>query len=153
MVDKKLKSYSYDVSKLESFASARVEDVNASFKDLTEVCGRIRKKPTEWAVDFLGRAANMEIPIMYKRHNKRLGHRSELGGQRGRYPQKAVKIVLKALNSAIANAVQKSMSTDLIIAHASANKKHTYSRMASKGGLMKSDLETSRVEIIVTEKK
>ena len=133
-------------------ASARVEDVNASFKDLAEVCGRIRNKSTDWAVDFLEKAAKGEVPVMYKRHNKKLGHRKELGGKKGRYPKKAAKIVLNVLKSAIANAIQKSMSTDLIIKHSSANKKHGYGRMASKGGQMRSDLETARVEIVLVEK-
>jgi len=148
----KLKSYSFDVNKLDRFASARLEGVNASFKDLTEVCGRIRNKPTEWAVDFLEKASRGEIPVMYKRHNKRLGHRKELGGRKGRYPKKAAKIVLGVLKSAIANAIQKSMSTDLIVAHTSANKKNTYGRMAPKGGQMRSDLETARVEVVLVER-
>ena len=150
-----LKSYSVPVSSFDrsKIASARLEDVDASFKDLAEVCGRIKGKSTDWAKEFLDKASKGEIPVLYKRHNKGLGHRRELGGKKGRYPKKAARIVLKVLNSAIANAVQKSLSTDLIILHASANKKHIYGRMAPKGGLMRSDYETARVEVVLVERR
>ncbi|MFH2106986.1 MAG: 50S ribosomal protein L22 [Candidatus Micrarchaeota archaeon] len=142
-----MKSYSYNFDN-ENFVCARIEGVDASYKDLTEVCGRIRNKKISVALDLLQKASNMEIPILYKRHSKRLGHRRELGGQKGRYPQKSAKIVLKVLKSAIANGNLKGFD-EMVIAHVAANKKIVYPRLASKGRQSRSNFELSRVEIVL----
>ncbi|MBN2478182.1 50S ribosomal protein L22 [Candidatus Micrarchaeota archaeon] len=146
-----MKSYSFDLKNEENYAKARLEGVDASFKDLCEVCGRVRGLRTETAVSLLEKFSTGELPVLYKSHNKRLGHRREIGGKKGRYPEKSAKIVLKLLKSAIANAEVKGLLGPFIIEHASANKKHTYPRLASKGRRARSDYETSRVEIIIKE--
>ncbi len=144
-----MKGYSNMPESTENCAMARLEGVNASYKDLSEVCGRIRNKKTDWAVGFLERAAEAEVPILFKRHNKKLGHRHELGGRKGRYPWKAAKIVLKTLQSAIANGKTLGMGDVYTIVAASANKLAAFPRMAPKGRTARSFLETSRVEIIL----
>lgn len=133
----------------EQSALARVEGVNASYKDLAQVCGVIRDRNIDWAVVFLESAAAGESPVFFRRHNKNLGHRRELGGRQGRYPEKAAKMVLNVLKSAIANSKILGLGDKLKIAVATANKKMTYPRMASKGRQARSYLETSRVEIIL----
>jgi len=133
----------------ESCAMARSESENASFKDLAEVCGRIRGKNADWAIGFLEKAAEGTIPVLYKRHNKKLGHRRELGGRQGRYPKKAAKAVLKVLNSALANGRVKGLGDEYRILSAVANKKATFGRVAPKGRWARSDYETSRIEIIL----
>lgn len=143
-----MKGYSCDLPEKE-FASARLEDVNASYKDLAEVCGVIRNKHTGWAVEFLTKAAAGEIPVHFRRHNKRLGHRKELGGKKGRYPKKSAAIVLKVLQSALANGTVKGLGENYLIVHAVANKKHVYPRLAPKGRQSRSFLETSRVEVML----
>ena len=143
-----MKGYSTDFEK-ENFACARMEDTNISFKDLAEVCGRIRNKNADWAVEFLEKAADGKIPVLYKRHNKRLGHRKELGGQRGRYPKKAAKAILKTLKSALANGITRGMGESYQIMHASANKKMGYGRVAPKGRWARSDYETARIEVVL----
>ncbi|MFH0738006.1 MAG: 50S ribosomal protein L22 [Candidatus Micrarchaeota archaeon] len=145
-----MKGYSSNIP--ENCALARVEGVNASYKDLSEVCGRIRGKKTDWAVSFLERAAEGEIPVLYKRHNKKLGHRRELGGQKGRYPKKAAGIVLKALQSAMANGKVKGLGDGFTIHAANANKKDVFPRMAPKGRTARSFLVTCRIEIILQGK-
>jgi len=144
----KMKGYSIEFSP-EECASARTEGVNASYKDLTEVCGRIKGKDAAWAQEFLEKASKGEIAVLYKRHNKRMGHRRELGGKKGRYPKKASKILLKLLKSAIHNGMVKGLGDKYKIIAASANKKDSYPRVASKGGWMRSDYETARVEIVL----
>ncbi len=142
-----MKGYSSEVP--ENCARARIEGVNASYKDLSEVCGRIRNKKTEWAVPFLEKASEGEVPILFRRHNKNLGHRRELGGRQGRYPEKAARIVLKALQSAISNGRNLGLGETYTVLAASANKKEIYPRMAPKGRQARSFLETSRVEIVL----
>jgi len=141
-----MKGYS---SYLEEGACARVEGINVSYKDLSEVCGRIRRKNTDWALSFLEKAAEGEIPVLYARHNRNLGHRRELGGKKGRYPWKAAEAVLKVLRSAIANGKTKGLGESFTIVSALANKKEIYPRMASKGRQARSYLVTSRVEIVL----
>lgn len=144
-----MKGYSNMPENSELCASARVEGVNASYKDLAEVCGRIRNKKTDWAVSFLEKAAEGEIPILFRRHNKNLGHRRELGGRKGRYPWKAARIVLKTLQSAMSNGKNLGLGEVYTIIAASANKKDIFPRMAPKGRTARSYLVTSRVEIIL----
>lgn len=143
-----MKGYSV-VSVDENCAMAKAENINASFKDLAEVCGRIRGKKAGWAIEFLGRVAEGKAAVLYKSHNKRMGHRRELGGKKGRYPQKAAKAVLKVLNSAIANGGVKGLGDEYDILHAIANKRYSYGRAAPKGRWARSDYETSRIEIIL----
>ncbi|MBD3389695.1 50S ribosomal protein L22 [Candidatus Micrarchaeota archaeon] len=146
-------SYSYKIENESDFAKARVEDVNASPKDLAEVCYNIRRKPAEAALQLLEEAKARKRPIRYRAHNTRMAHRKELQGQKGRWPVKCVGIVLKCLESAVANAKERGLSEELVVAHASANKKHSYMRYSSKGRRNISRLETARVEIVLKEKE
>jgi large subunit ribosomal protein L22 len=143
----------YSTTIAENFASARLEGVDASYKDLAQVCGRIRNKDAAWAMEFLERASKQEIPILYKSHNKRLGHRKELGGKKGRYPQKAAKIVMKVLQSAVANGIVKGFGESYTVHTATANKKFSYPRMAPKGRRARSYYELARVEVILRPKE
>ena len=145
-------SYTYNIGNEADFAKARIEDVNASYKDLTEVCYNIRRRPADMAVEILEDAKAKKRPIRYRSHNTRMAHRKELQGQKGRWPVKSVAIVLKCLESAIANAKEKGLSEDLIVVHASANKKYSHMRYSSKGRRNTSKLETARVEIVLKEK-
>jgi ribosomal protein uL22 len=145
-------AYTYNISKETDFAKARVEDINASYKDLTEVCHNIRMRPADIAVEILEDAKAKKRPIKYRSHNTRMAHRKELQGQKGRWPVKSAGIVLKCLQSAIANAKEKGLSEELVVVHASANKKRSYMRYSSKGRRNISKLETARVEIVLKEK-
>ena len=145
--------YSYKFGEYE-VGKARVEDVDASYKDLAEVCSNVRGKGTEQALALLNKAATGEMPILYRKYISRLAHRGELGGKPGRYPKKAVKLVLGALISAIASAKAKGLSEDLMVVHAAANKKNVYPRLSPKGGKRsRSYLETARIEVVVAERK
>lgn len=146
-----MKSYSLKFDN-EKCACARVEGVDASYKDLAEVCGRIRGKDVSWAILFLEKATKMEIPVLYKKRNKRLGHRRELGGKKGRYPEKATKTVLKVLKSAIANGRVKGLGTDYSILHAAANKKDIFPRIAAKGRRSRQYYVTTRIEVVLKSK-
>jgi large subunit ribosomal protein L22 len=143
-----MKGYSVEFDR-ENFASARLEGVNASYKDLSEVCGRIRRKNATWALSFLEKAAEGKIPVLFKRHNKKLGHRRELGGKKGRYPEKAAGVVLGVLESAIANGMSKGLGENYTIFASTANKRFTYPRMAPKGRTARSYYELARVEIVL----
>ncbi|MEM3791523.1 MAG: 50S ribosomal protein L22 [Candidatus Micrarchaeaceae archaeon] len=156
--------YSYNKSK-EGVAFAQVYDVNASFKDLGAVCDAIRYKKVNDALKILEDVANMERPIEYKKHNKHMGARHELGGRKGAFPQKAAKIVMKTLRNAIANSSSLSINVDnAVVIHACANKTKIYRRVPPRGSMwwgrgmyrahrMYSDLEFAKVEIGITDNK
>ncbi len=115
--------YSWNPDNVEFAAKARVEGADASFKDLVEVCGNIRKMKAADALSFLEKAADGKAAVLYRSSNRHLGHRKELGGKKGRYPKKAAKIVLKVLKNALNNAAQKGLLEDaLFVAHACATR-------------------------------
>lgn len=146
-----LQYYSFNVKPEEkdSYAFARLEEIDASTRTLAEVCGRIRNKKTSWAVMFLQKASEGKVPVAFKKHNTKMGHRRELGGSKGRYPEKCAGIVLELLNSAIANARMRNLGEDLTIIHTSATVKARYPRMSPKGKKMRSAISTSRIEMIL----
>lgn len=142
-------SYKFDDTVV---GKARLEDVDASFKDLSEVCSNIMGKTTAKAIALLEKAATGEMPIRYTSYITKLAHRKELGGKPGRYPKKSAKLVLGTLISAIASAKAKGLSEDLTVAHAAANKKDVFPRLSPKGGKRtRSYYETARIEIVVKE--
>ena len=149
----------------EGMIFASLKDVNASFKDLAAVCAAIRYKSYAEAVEILGAASEGKRPIEFKRHNKGMGHRHELGGKKGRWPAKCSKLVMKVVNNAAANARNKDYEPDLMyVVHASANKTQTWGRMPPKGvravpgnhtmGYLSSrvsNLEHARIEIALAK--
>ena len=138
--------------KHKDYACARVEDVNASFKDLCAVCDSVRGKNINDAVEYLELASEGKVAVYYRRHNTKLGHRRELGGKKGRWPMKECKIVLNLVYSAAANADQKGLSeNDLIITHIAANKLRSYARMAPRGRWRRAFYETAFAEVVVEE--
>ena len=129
---------------------AQGHDINASFKDLSEVCRNIRGRNAYSARDFLELAAKGERAIYFGTHNKHMGHRHELGGRKGGWPVKSAKIVLGILENAIANAEKNGISIP-IVKHAAANKQDIFPRLAPKGRRFKMDYETARVAIVLEE--
>jgi large subunit ribosomal protein L22 len=143
----------YSITVKGDVGKARLEGVDASYKDLVAVCDNIRYLPVEDAIELLEDVIAGKAAIYYRKHNKKMGHRRELGGKKGRYPKKAAKIVLKVLKAAIASAEQKNVKKNLAVLHAAANKKHIYPRLAPKGRRIRSDYVTARVEIVVVGEK
>ena len=157
--------YSFNIKNAENIVLAQRYDINASYKDLAAVCDAIRYMNAGAALDKLDRLIAMEMPIEYRRHNKHMGARHELGGRKGAYPVRAAKEVRLALINAIANADNKGLpGEDLYIVHAAANKTRILRRYPSRGTLawgrgmygrssiMHSDLEYAKVEIGLANK-
>lgn len=144
--------YSFIFNKDQIYGKALLQDIDASYKDLVEVCSNIKGSKVKDAINFLERVIEGKAAVRYKKYTKKLAHRKELKGKPGRYPKKAAKFVLKALKNAINSAKLKGLSEEqLVIIHAAANKKNIYPRLASKGLRIPSYYETAKVEIIVKE--
>ena len=142
------------------FPRAMRYNINASYKDLGAVCDAIRYKKAEEALKIIDGIISMSMPIEFKKHNKHMGSRHELGGKKGAYPKKAAKEVKVVLINAIANAKNSGLGgEDMFVVHAAANKTRIERRRPSKGTLawgrgtygfpspMHSDLEYAKVEI------
>jgi ribosomal protein uL22 len=125
--------YSYNLDKKDViFASA--SDLNASFKDLCAVCDSVRYKPLPAALQILDGVINEGRPIEFRRHNRYMGDRHELGGKKGRYPIKCAAMVRKVIINVSANARSKGEDPDsMFVVHAAANKTEEVPRSPPKG--------------------
>ncbi len=142
---------------------AQASNINASFKDLSAVCDAIRYENASVASMTLDLIAEGKAAVRYKRYNKGMGSRHELGGRKGRYPAKCASEVRRVLTNAIANARNKGLEPDVMyVAHASANKTVIMRRSPPKGILYKgagygyvtsrsSDLEFAKIEIALAK--
>ncbi|MDE1869583.1 MAG: 50S ribosomal protein L22 [Candidatus Micrarchaeota archaeon] len=153
--------YSFNIGG--EFAKAQKSGINASYKQLSIVCNAIRYTRVSKAISTMDGIINMQMPILFSKYNKHMGARHELHGRKGAYPVKAAKEIKVVLQNAVANAEGKGMSgaDELFIVHAAANKVQTIRRQPSKGSIswgrgmygrsamMHSDIELSKVEIIL----
>lgn len=126
-------------------------NIDASYKELTAVCRAISGMDAEVATVMLEKVKKMEIPVRFIKHSKHMGHRRELGGAKGRYPEKSAGFVLQVLKNAMANASSKGILNPTVI-HASANHQSTYPRTQAKGRRSRGDYVTARVEIVLGER-
>ncbi len=151
--------YSFNLKK-DNFVLAQMHEINASYKDMGAVCDAVRYLKANDALVVVDKLISMERAIPFRRHNKRMGSRHELGGKKGAYPIKAAKQVRKVIVNAIANANNKGFDgEEMYIIHACANKTHIERRQPSQGSLgwgrgmygrssmVHSDLEYAKVEI------
>ena len=142
----------------EGIVFAHAKDVNASFKDLCSVCDSIRYLPVPAALRSLEATVD-GMPIEYRRYNKGMGSRHELGGRKGRTPMKCASIVRKVLLNAMANSRNKGYEPDVMyVVHAAANKTNIIGMPPPKGKLFmgagygyatarRSDLEFAKIEL------
>lgn len=130
-------------------AKACQRSINASFKDLSQVCRNVRGMDAEAALAFLELAAKKEAAIRFYRHNAGMGHRRELGGAKGGWPVKSVRAVKEVLENAVANG--RGLASPYI-AHIIANKQASVPRLSPKGRRMRMDYETAFVEIVLIER-
>lgn len=124
-----LYNYSLKVADEKRAARAQVHDVNASHKDLSQVLGAIKHKTIAQAVKILEEAISQTKAIPYKKFGTRLGHRSELGGKKGRYPVKEAKICLELLKNVVANAESKGLAKEnLVVSGGVSHKQNLFMR-------------------------
>ena len=121
--------YKYSVKTAEKVGKAQAHDLDASYKDLTQICRAIKGLPVDKAYAKLAAAIEGTHAILYTKFNKGAGHRSELGGKKGRYPKKECKMVYATLKNAAANAVHQGLDeSSLKVTHAAAYKQNTFRR-------------------------
>lgn len=138
---------------------AVVRDAPVSIRDLYNVCKAIRGMKVKEARDFLQRVLNKQEALPFWRYSHGSSHKSNISKKwkikNGRYPVKAIKFVLKALDNAEANATSKGLDPDNIkIIHIAAHKGLTLKRYMPRafGRATPKFRRTANIEIIVGEK-
>ena len=97
------------VSDPDTSAKALSKEQPVSPKFAREVAGLIRGMKVSDAQKTLEGVIAKEVPVPLKRYNKRVSHKQGVGP--GRYPVKASKAILAALNSAASNADYKGLDS------------------------------------------
>lgn len=154
--------FSYIVKDEKEVARAQAYDLDASYKDLTNVMIAIKGRTIAQAKKILEECIAMKTPIIYKKFNKGLGHRSQLGGLKGRFPKKEAKIALVLLKSAEGNANFKGLDIPtLIVRQGAAYKQSVMRRYRQHFGssitlgygkqAIWSNYETCRAEIVLAK--
>ncbi|MFQ5406538.1 MAG: 50S ribosomal protein L22, partial [Candidatus Micrarchaeia archaeon] len=156
--------YNYSIKPGAKDATAQGHDWDASYKDLSNVCRTIKRKSVTQTRKILDEALSKKKAIPYTFHNKGTGHRSELGGKKGRYPQKECRLLRNLLENAVSNAMQKGLDeSKLYVKHAAANKLRTHKRyrrfwatsvtLGYGKQAVWANYQTCRAEIIISERE
>ncbi len=104
-------------------AKAMGYEMDISFKHAVEICRAIKGKRVDDAIKFLEEVIEMKRVVPFKKHKKKVAHKSLEKWYAGRYPVKASKNILKVLKNLKANAEYKGLEIDrLFITHAQAKK-------------------------------
>ena len=96
-------------------------EANVSPKAAREIAGTIRGMTLTKAIEHLELVESKKMPIAFRRHKLKVGHRSELQGfPTGSYPVKAAKAYLDVLRNLQGNSEFKGLDPDRVkIIHAS----------------------------------
>jgi large subunit ribosomal protein L22 len=154
-------SFPEEAKKSGEVALAQRYDINVSYKDLGAVCEAVKYMQTTAAIELLEKVMDMKTAIEFRRHNKHMGSRHELGGKKGKYPIKASGEVRLAILNAMANAGNNGNldAEKMYIIHSTSNKTHIERRSPSKGSIAwgrgmygrsainHSDIEYAKIEI------
>jgi len=138
-------------------------DLDVSYKDLCNVCAALRNRSVAKARTIIDDAIALKIPIIFKKFNTGVGHRSQIGGRKGRFPKKECRAALAILNNAVANATKKGLDEKLLyVKTACAYKQNVLPRYRRNwvGGAalgygkqaIRADYVTARMEITVEER-
>jgi len=105
-------------------ARASARDIDISIKAAREVCKAIKGMTIHKCIDFLEAVIDKKEVVPFRRHKKKVGHKSSLVGfPAGRYPVKAASEILKVVRNLENNAENKQLQVDkCVIIHAAALK-------------------------------
>lgn len=108
-----------------------------SLKYATEISNHIKGKSLDWSEAFLGGILRHERFLPLKKFNKKVAHRkgdAVFGQKAGRFPENAVRVFLKLLGNAKANADYKGLETEkLMVWHAFASQGFARRSVQTKG--------------------
>lgn len=95
-------------------------EVNISPKAAREIAVTIKGKTVSKAIEYLEQVEGKKLPVAFRRHKLKVGHRSELQGfPTGSYPVKAAKAYLEVLENLRGNSEFKGLDPERVrIIHA-----------------------------------
>lgn len=140
------------VSDPDTTAKALSKEQPISPKFAREVAGLIRGMKVPEARKTLEGVIAKEVPVPLRRYNKRVSHKANVGP--GRYPVKASKAILVALESAASNADYKGLdSASMEISTISISRGQVIPghRPRAQGRATQWNQETANIEIILSE--
>ncbi len=138
-------------------AIATGRELPISHKHAREVCRAIKGMYLEDAKNYLEEVIALKKSIPFRRHNKKVAHRSDLTKwPSGRYPVKACKYILDILENLENNASQKDPPLDtekLRLIHVAAHKGRILKRIMprAQGRSSPKYQILTHVEIVATE--
>ncbi|OFV65951.1 MAG: Ribosomal protein L22/L17, eukaryotic/archaeal [Candidatus Syntrophoarchaeum butanivorans] len=139
----------------ERTSKAMRSEMHISPKHAFEICREIRGKMVKDAKAYLEDVIRMKRSVPFKRHKRKVGHRSDLvGWYAGRYPVKAASEILKLVRDAESNAVYKDLEPERMrIKHIATKKGRTIRGFIPRamGRATPKNTETVTVEIILEE--
>jgi len=139
--------YTYQGYNKEKMARAVGVSLPISHKQAVEICNHLKHRSVDSAKNIISRVMKKKEAIPFKRFNMDVGHKPGIAA--GRYPQNASREILKIIESAVANASNKGISTDLYITHMNAHK----APPSPRTGRIPGEAKRAHVEVIVEEKK
>lgn len=88
-------------------------DLRISPKHSREVCKMLKGIKLDAAIEYLDDVIKLKRSVPFKRHNKKISHRSDLvGWDAGRYPVRAAGEIKKVLENLENNAIFKGLDVD-----------------------------------------
>ena len=120
--------YSYDPDASVECSKARGSHLRVHFKACREVTNTIKGMKLAKAKDFLEKVLNFEAAVPFTMFTGGIGRHAQLKqlktpGSKGRWPQKASKIILDLLKNAEANAEMRGLDVDeLVVKHSMCNR-------------------------------
>ena len=119
--------YSYKAFDPAIHVRASGREVNISPKAAREICNAVKGMRLPKAISLLEDVSSMKVPIAFRRHKLKVGHRSELHDfPTGSYPVKAAKHIVSILRNLQNNCEFKGLDPDRVeILQASASRGRT----------------------------
>ncbi|MCK4972956.1 MAG: 50S ribosomal protein L22 [Candidatus Heimdallarchaeota archaeon] len=101
-------------------AKASARGIDVSPKAAREICHTIKGMTIHKCVDYLEAVIEKKSSVPYRRHKRKVGHKSDLvGWAAGRYPVKTAKEILKVVKNLENNAENNQLQLDrCVIVHA-----------------------------------
>jgi large subunit ribosomal protein L22 len=97
-------------------------EVNISPKAAREICVTIKGMKLTKAIEYLEKVERKEMPVPFRRHKLKVGHRKELSGfPSGSYPVKAARAFVSVLKNLQNNVEFRGLDPErIVIIHAAA---------------------------------
>ncbi|KAG0434130.1 60S ribosomal protein L17 [Dictyocoela muelleri] len=120
------KKFSVEIEDPANSVFLKLENANIKFKNTRETSVPLRKKSITKAINYLKDVINFKQCVPITRYGDKCGRTPQakaFGKDKGRWPQRPARFLIKVLNDLITEAEKKGLNPDeLVIKHISINK-------------------------------